>query len=318
MKNRTFDLRTKKPFNDFKRDFAWELSAISSMDSIATVERILFPSEPPDVYRINGLEHEIKQTEESTNPQLPDGLMAMSFLSSFQSKTNSFCSLPNSTIVWGDNYYSNYVSVVERINAKAKVLGLSDDFIPIEGSSIRVALELFEETLESYNLKSNKNIIMGKFVVLLPGLINYDRMDKIIDIDKKRLNAIINSIKTLIKHHAFNQELYALEEFWFGVFDILTQRTKWKKNMKKYRPFQPGLVNLIQTLNSIKVDGGLRGLIYDIFDDNNLLKRLYAKSYEKYPDEEECVTMIKGEISNLLSVSKSYTEAEIVLSFTHF
>jgi len=210
------------------------------------------------------------------------------------------------------------IQYIDRINKKAIILGLPEQFIPTDDSKIRVAIALFKDTLEKFIPEENHHIIMRTFITLLPGMQNYNLMTQLIDRDNERLKSVKDAIVTLINYNVVGEDLHARKDFWFMILELIIYRNIWTKYNKKYKPFQPALILLVQNLNDIDMKNSMRAMLYEIFEDSKLLGVLFKDKIQKYAKPKIRKDKILEEITNLITYSKKQSNTKILLSFSHF
>jgi hypothetical protein len=294
----------------FKKIFKPEITELFERDYFKVLDRIIYPNDFPTTIDNSIVDKYLK-------PKSPEPPF-MYFLAREYFNHFDMFSLPSSLHVEEPDYFDSYHQLIKSINKKAVNLGLSEDFIRTDDRDIRVAIDLFNEIIEKNDIQKSMHIVMWRFISLLPGLLNYNSMVQFIDEDNKRINKIKNAINTLIKHNVVQGETHASKVFWIATSEFLEHRTLWKKDIRKYKPLQPALTMLVHTLDEIQMKTSMRGLLYEIFEDYELLGVLYQKIFQNYTNPKTRKDKILDAISGLITYTKKISKSELMTSFVRY
>jgi hypothetical protein len=161
------------------------------------------------------------------------------------------------------------------------------------------------EWIEENKLSLHKPVVLRFFVQLLPALIDYSGMRRVINQDVTRLNAIKHAIDTLNRYGIISDDiLLADRKIWGIIRNSIKLKMRPIAQNQKYLSFNPPLLKLIRFLKSIEYRG--RGnLLFSLFLHYDLLKKIFPKKIGKTKltplEKREIIGMLGSDVNRLLT-----------------
>jgi len=159
--------------------------------------------------------------------------------------------------------------------------------------------------IEENKLSSHKPVVLRFFVQLLPALIDYSGMRRVINQDITRLNTIKKAIDTLNRYGIISDDILLADRKIWGIIrnSIKIKMRPYAQN-QKYLSFNPPLLKLIRFLQSINYQG--RGkLLFGLFLHYDLLKKIFPKKIGKTKltplKKKEIIGLLGTDVNRLLT-----------------